>query len=319
MALYFSHDSNAVTDPKVLDMRADYGMEGYGVFWAIVELLCKESEYKLPYAKSTFRAIKTLCFPSFEVEKFINDCIEEYKLFECDGEYFWSNSLLRRMNMMDEVSKARSEAGKKGAASRWNNNKNSKKTDDNGNDIANEWQSHNNAIDNVSQSHGNDIANEWQSHSCAIANDGNKNKIKENKEKEIKTNQNTIPLDPPEGECGGVVSDDIAIQEDTSSKKCKRSRKVSTDDPLFNQFWEAYPKKVGKKEAAKAWDKLKPDGNLFSIIISAIERLKKSPQWTKEGGQYIPYPATFLNGERWNDEYTIPNIVTRNDDLDEFF
>lgn len=70
----------------------------------------------------------------------------------------------------------------------------------------------------------------------------------------------------------------------------------------FNDFWKAYPKKVSKTSALKAWNKLKPDDNLVREILSALEQQKKSAQWQKDDGQFIPYPATWLNGRRWEDE-----------------
>ncbi len=72
----------------------------------------------------------------------------------------------------------------------------------------------------------------------------------------------------------------------------------------FSRFWEAYPKKTAKQQALTAWKKLKPDTELTESILKSLERQKKSAQWTKDGGQYIPYPATWLNGKRWEDELT---------------
>lgn len=69
----------------------------------------------------------------------------------------------------------------------------------------------------------------------------------------------------------------------------------------FDLFWEAYPKKVAKQEAIKAWKSLKPDGLLLGKIINGIERWKTSDQWQRENGQYIPYPASWLRGKRWED------------------
>ena len=99
---YFSHDSNALTDTKILNMRADYGLEGYGLYWAIIEMLRNEEDYKLTLNKNTYRAIKTLTNTSIDIEKFIRDCLEEYELFKQDEEKFYSNSLLRRMKEKDK-------------------------------------------------------------------------------------------------------------------------------------------------------------------------------------------------------------------------
>ena len=63
----------------------------------------------------------------------------------------------------------------------------------------------------------------------------------------------------------------------------------------FNDFWKAYPKKVSKTSALKAWNKLKPDDKLVREILSALEQQKKTAQWQKDDGQFIPYPTTWLN------------------------
>lgn len=71
---------------------------------------------------------------------------------------------------------------------------------------------------------------------------------------------------------------------------------------LFDRFWKAYPRRQAKKAAKKAWDKLKPDLPLCRIMAAALERQKRSSEWRRDGGAYIPYPATWLNGRRWEDE-----------------
>lgn len=70
----------------------------------------------------------------------------------------------------------------------------------------------------------------------------------------------------------------------------------------FLEFWEAYPKKQAKQAACKAWKRLRLGEELKAAIMTALEQHKASPQWTKDGGAYIPYPATWLNGRRWEDE-----------------
>lgn len=67
----------------------------------------------------------------------------------------------------------------------------------------------------------------------------------------------------------------------------------------FNQFWSAYPKKVGKIAARKAFNKVDVP---IESLLSAIERQKCSDQWSKDNGQYIPNPATWVNQGRWDDE-----------------
>lgn len=71
---------------------------------------------------------------------------------------------------------------------------------------------------------------------------------------------------------------------------------------LFLKFWEAYPKKVSKGNAEKAFYSIKPDDILLDTILKAIDAQSKSEQWQSDGGKYIPHPATWLNGKRWEDE-----------------
>lgn len=71
----------------------------------------------------------------------------------------------------------------------------------------------------------------------------------------------------------------------------------------FEQFWSCYPKKKSKGQALKAWEKIKPDDELLEKIIEALEDAKKSKDWLKENGKYIPYPATWLNAQGWEDEF----------------
>ena len=69
----------------------------------------------------------------------------------------------------------------------------------------------------------------------------------------------------------------------------------------FERFWACYPRKVGKGNARKIFAKLKPSEEMLGGMIRAVELAKQSPQWQRDGGQYIPYPATWLNQERWED------------------
>jgi len=69
----------------------------------------------------------------------------------------------------------------------------------------------------------------------------------------------------------------------------------------FALFWAAYPKKVGKGAAEKAWQRAKGNQHL-QTILQALEQQKRSAQWRKDGGAYIPNPATWINQRRWEDE-----------------
>ena len=73
-------------------------------------------------------------------------------------------------------------------------------------------------------------------------------------------------------------------------------------DVRFDRFWAAYPNKVGKDAARRAFDKRKPDDHLIETMLEAIDRQSRSAKWLKDGGQFIPNPATWINQGRWKDE-----------------
>jgi uncharacterized protein YdaU (DUF1376 family) len=70
---------------------------------------------------------------------------------------------------------------------------------------------------------------------------------------------------------------------------------------LFDLFWKAYPKKVGKDAAYKAFSKRKPDEQLVKTMIASVRRQADTEQWKKDGGQFIPHASTWLNEGRWQD------------------
>lgn len=78
-----------------------------------------------------------------------------------------------------------------------------------------------------------------------------------------------------------------------------RGGSVSGRDADFEEFWAVYPKKVGKQDARRVFKKVKAD---VHVLIDAVNAQKKSQQWQRDGGQYIPNPSTWLNQGRWEDE-----------------
>lgn len=87
-----------------------------------------------------------------------------------------------------------------------------------------------------------------------------------------------------------------------SPLKSPEGEKGIKKDEGFLAFWQAYPRKCGKADAEKAYLKLNPSGELQRTILEAVERNKASPEWSRDNGKYIPYPSTWLNGRRWEDE-----------------
>jgi hypothetical protein len=81
---------------------------------------------------------------------------------------------------------------------------------------------------------------------------------------------------------------------------------------MFDAFWREYPKRRAKGNAEKAFAKIKPSEQLFEAIMNGLKRAKTSEDWQKDNGKYIPHPATWLNGKRWEDEYTTNKEVGGN-------
>lgn len=92
--------------------------------------------------------------------------------------------------------------------------------------------------------------------------------------------------------------------------KREAAEKIGASEEAFNIFWKAYPRKVGKGAALKVWAKIKMDKyELANLCLLALKWQCDSEQWTKDGGQFIPHPQTYLNQRRWEDE---PPVVNHN-------
>ena len=107
-----------------------------------------------------------------------------------------------------------------------------------------------------------------------------------------------------------------APQGAAGSGKPKRGRaaKAAPDwkPERFEGFWRMYPVKKSKQAAIRAWDSLHPDDRLLAVMGHALQRQLASPEWQRkireEDGQGIPYPASWINGRRWEDEDQPPAV-----------
>jgi len=109
-----------------------------------------------------------------------------------------------------------------------------------------------------------------------------------------------------QSESSGLVKQSLVKQKPTpssSSSSSSSKKKPYTVD--FETFYKAYPKKKAPDSAWKSWKKRNGDRPPIEVILRAIEIQKESNQWKKDGGQYIPHPATWLNQGRWDDEVEI--------------
>lgn len=115
---WFAHDCNARSDAKIIAMMQQYGMEGYGRWWVLLERLRKEQDYKYNIStKFAYNVLaQELCCSNEDAKCFVAACIEEYELLQTDGVHIWSTGLNARMQHLDRKRAIMSERGRKGAA-----------------------------------------------------------------------------------------------------------------------------------------------------------------------------------------------------------
>jgi hypothetical protein len=99
------------------------------------------------------------------------------------------------------------------------------------------------------------------------------------------------------------------IPDDNTPNETEEKHISKIFEDRFSRFWSVYPKKKSKNSAFKAWMKIKPSEEFTEKIIKAVQKQKLWPEWQKDGGQFIPYPATWLNSGGWDDESSSGNNV----------
>jgi hypothetical protein len=123
-------------------------------------------------------------------------------------------------------------------------------------------------------------------------------KVTRRLEVEVDKNKNTYLFDLKEKEKAKRTKAPLNGEKDNTKKRIKNL------EGRFGEFYSAYPRHIGRQEALKAWLKLSPDDSLVERILVFIGEAKNSDEWKKDNGQFIPYPSTFLNDRRWEDELT---------------
>lgn len=137
---WFRHDYDAADDDRTMVMIEQLGLEGYGIYWVLIEKLRGRKDYKMPFSIIPSLARRYMTTP----EK-MKTVIMQYGLFQYDDEgFFYSESLIRRMNALEELKQRRTIAGKKAVEARWSKEKDTKC-------IANEYESYSKRIANVQQ------------------------------------------------------------------------------------------------------------------------------------------------------------------------
>lgn len=81
-----------------------------------------------------------------------------------------------------------------------------------------------------------------------------------------------------------------------------KPKKPRDEHHHFAAFWSAYPRKTARPKAAESFARIAPDDATFAAMLAAIDRQRRSPDWCKDGGRFIPHPSTWLNQRRWEDQ-----------------
>lgn len=113
-SFYFSHDSNARNDVKILKLRRNLGLEGYGIYWCIVETLRDSQDYTLPKS-----CIEDISFALNVSTDKVSSVINDYDLFIVDEDNFFSERLVRSMEQYKALKEKKSQSGKEGMKKRW--------------------------------------------------------------------------------------------------------------------------------------------------------------------------------------------------------
>ncbi|MDR2083714.1 MAG: DUF4373 domain-containing protein [Bacteroidales bacterium] len=121
MNSYFPHDSNARNSVELISVRMKFGIEGYGIYFMILERLRDEPDYM------SIRNYDIIAYELRTETDKVKSIVEDFGLFDFtdDGKCFYSESFCRRMEERNIKTKVLSDSGKKGAEKRWNKGGNS--------------------------------------------------------------------------------------------------------------------------------------------------------------------------------------------------
>jgi hypothetical protein len=129
-----------------------------------------------------------------------------------------------------------------------------------------------------------------------------KHQLRINRVPNLKPFQELGMIEFTEKNDSGILPEDVAKASRLEEEKRREKKRREERDEKFLIFWESYPKKVKKPDAKTRWDSIKYSPDIYTKIIEALQEHKKQDQWTRDNGQYIPHPSTWLNQGMWDDE-----------------
>lgn len=262
---YFSHDFNARNDPKMQKVLMKLGQEGKGVFWDLIEMMYEQGGYLLLSECDSYAfALRTTC-------ECIASLINDFGLFLKNEIKFWSESVLKRINIANEKSKKASES----ANSRWN------KKEENTDALQSECE----RIENLCESNAikESILKET--------------KINDIKEKDIEIKENDISKEtkkPVELLSGSKIIE--PKKTSTTEINAEKEKLKNESKHTFSDFWNLYGKKIDIKRCEQKFKKL------TNLQIEKIFKTLPAYLIYKPDSEFRKNPLTYLNNESWNDE-----------------
>lgn len=138
--------------------------------------------------------------------------------------------------------------------------------------------------------------------------------ILKNEETPLKNEDTPLLKNEEDNNTSNINNPPKAPQGGQRAKKRRCAEVPEWKPDRFLGFWDYYPIHTSKQAAMRAWDRLKPGDELIADIGKALRRQKESEQWQRGIG--IPYPATYLNQRRWEDEVTEPAAAPQREEAD---
>lgn len=150
-------------------------------------------------------------------------------------------------------------------------------------------------------------ANGWQFHDWADYQDTKDTVLKRREawRNRQNRNRNNSPKNDNEQEVHSIPFHSEGTRDSREVSRRDTQRDSRDDESLFDEFWSAYPKKVGKGAAKKAWERA-IESTTPAVVIAAAKRYRDAPNRTDK---FTAHPATWLNHGRWDDEYPVAVLV----------
>ena len=117
---------------------------------------------------------------------------------------------------------------------------------------------------------------------------------------------NLLEKDSLNAPSSGITSEETRVNSEETRvfhEETMHIKEKKENICAFDIFWEEYPRKVNKKKARALFESAIKKGIKFDDIMNGLKNHKNTPQWLAMDGKFIPHPTTWLNGERWNDEF----------------